>query len=111
MKSIKNFFKKHNLAIIIILVFVLGLGGGLIGGVATGAYLIDPSFSFSSFGNLDFSTSQYAGQRLVISNARNVIVQQDAKIDETINSVGSSLVGIYKKKPAPAKLSNVFSLE
>jgi serine protease Do len=38
-----------------------------------------------------------------------VIVQQDAKINETINSVGPSLVGIYKKKPAPVALNNVFT--
>lgn len=111
MKSVKEFFKKHNLAIIIIATFVFGFGGGLAGGAVARGYLIDPSLGFLPFGNLDFSTGKYAGQGLVISNAKNVIVQQDAKIDETINSVGSSLVGIYKKKQLPTKPSGVFTLE
>lgn len=111
MKNIKDFFKKHNLAIIIIIAFVFGCVGGLAGGVVARAYLNDSSFAFLPFSNLDFSADQYAGRGLVISNAKNVIVQQDAKIDETINSVGSSLVGIYKKKPAPAKPGDVFALE
>lgn len=111
MKRIAGFFKKHNLATIIIITFVFGLAGGLAGGVVARAYLIDPLFNFLPFGNLDFSTSKYDGQGLVISNAKNVVVQQDGKIDETINSVGPSLVGIYKKKPAPVKSSDVFTLE
>lgn len=94
-----------------VMAVIFGCVGGLAGGVVARAYLIDPSFSFLPFGNLDFSASKYAGQGLVISNAKNVIVQQDAKIDETINSVGSSLVGIYKKKSAPAEPSDVFTLE
>lgn len=111
MKNVKEFFKKHNLLIIIIITFVFGLGGGLVGGVVARVYLIDPLFNFLPFGNLDFSADRYAGHGLVISNAKNVIVLEDAKIDETINSVGSSLVGIYKKKPVPAKPSDVFAPE
>ncbi|KKR91261.1 MAG: hypothetical protein UU95_C0009G0005 [Parcubacteria group bacterium GW2011_GWC2_42_12] len=111
MKYIAEFFKKHNLATIIIITFIFGCGGGLVGGAVARGYLIDPLFGWSSFGNLDFSASKYAGQGLVISNAKNVIVQQDTKINEIIDSVGFSLVGIYKKKPAPAKLNDIFTLE
>lgn len=111
MKRIKEFFKKHRWVTIVIIIFMLGLGGGLAGGIMARVYLIDPLFSFLPFGNLDFSNARYAGQGLVISNPKNVIVQQDAKIDETINAVAPSLVGIYKKKPTPAKLSKIFTLE
>lgn len=111
MKNIKAFIKKHSLAIIIIATFVFGFGGGLAGGSVARGYLIDPLFGFLPFGNLDFTTSKYTGQGLIISNAKNVIVQQDAKIDETVSSVGSSLVGIYKKKAAQVKPSEVFALE
>lgn len=111
MKNIKAFIKKHSLAIIIIATFVFGFGGGLAGGSVARGYLIDPLFGFLPFGNLDFTTSKYTGQGLIISNAKNVIVQQDAKIDETVSSVGSSLVGIYKKKAAPVKPGEVFVLE
>lgn len=111
MEYIAGFFKKHNLAIIIIMAFIFGWVGGLAGGAMARSYLIDPLFGLTSFGNLDFSAGKYTGQGLVISNARNVIVQQDAKIDETINSVGSSLVGIYKKRSAPVKASDIFTLD
>lgn len=109
MEYIKKFIKEHNLAIIIVVTFIIGLSGGLIGGAAARVY--DPLFGFFPFGNLDFSGGRYAGQGLVISNAKNVIVQQDAKIDETIGSVSSSLVGIYRKKPAPAKPNAAFTLD
>ena len=117
MKYIKEFFKKHNLSVIIVMAFIFGLGGGLIGTIASRAYLVDSLLGFSPFGSLDFSTGRYADQGLIISNAKNVIVQQDTKVDETISSVGSSLVGIYKKPPSKAdkpkliESSKVFQLE
>lgn len=107
MKHSKEFFKKHNLMVIITVALIFGFGGGLVGEIVAKAYLID---GFSSFGNLDFSNNIYRDQGLTISNARNVIVQQDTKINETINSVGSSFVGIYKKQK-PIKTSQVFALE
>lgn len=110
MKYIKIFFKKHQLLALIIIALIFGLGGGIIGQIVTKAYLVDTSYNFSSFGNLDFSQSKFRDQGLVISNARNVIVQQDTKIDETIKAVGSSLVGIYKKQK-PVKAGDVFALE
>lgn len=113
MKIVKDFCRKHNLIVIIIITLVFGLGGGLVGEIAARAYLVDSLYGFSPFSNLDFSSAKYSDQGLVISNPKNVIVQQDAKIDETINSVSSSLVGIYKKPPKGdkqklIKLSNLF---
>jgi serine protease Do len=63
-----------------------------------------------SLGNLDFSSNKYKDQGLVISNAKNVIVQADVKIDEAINSAAGSLVGIYKKQK-PVKPDNIFRPE
>jgi serine protease Do len=96
-----QFFKKHNLLTIILITIILGLGGGFVGEILTRVYLMDTAYNFSPFGNLDFSADIYKDRGIVINNARNVIVQEDVKISETINSVTSSLVGIYKKqKPA-----------
>lgn len=117
MKYFKIFFRKHNLLAVIIIAIIFGLAGGLVGEMVARAYLVDSLYGFSPFSNLDFSTSKYANQDLIISNAKNVIVQQDAKVDETINSVSSSLVGIYKKPPPKGdkqkliKSNNVFKLE
>lgn len=106
----KDFFKKHNLLAIILITFVFGLTGGVVGEILTRVYLVDISYNFSPFGNLDFSSDKYKDGGIIINNAKNVIVQQDAKVGETIDSVGSSLVGIYKKQKT-AKPGDIFAAE
>lgn len=108
MKYIINFFRKHRLVFLIIAVLIFSIGGGIIGELVAKSYLIDVSYNLSALGNLDFSQGKFRDQGLVISNAKNVIVQQDVKIEETINSAGVSLVGIYKKQKL-IKPSNIFS--
>lgn len=104
MNYIKNLFKRHKFVILAIIILILGSAGGIIGGIAARPYFADTSY----FGDLDFSQGKFKDQGIVISNAKNVIVQQDVKIEETINSVSVSLVGIYKKQKL-AKSSNIFS--
>ncbi|MFA6306259.1 MAG: S1C family serine protease [Patescibacteria group bacterium] len=107
MNYIKEFFKKHKFVFLAVIILILGIGGGLFGDIIAKSYLFDASSGFS-FGNFDFSQGQFRDQGIVISNAKNVIVQEDVKIEETINSVGASLAGIYKKQKL-IKSSNVFS--
>lgn len=107
MKYIKEFFRKYKFVFLVLIILILGIGGGLFGSIIVKSYLLDDSYDFS-FGNFDFSQGQFRDQGIVISNARNVIVQEDVKMEETINSVGSSLVGIYKKQKL-IKSSDVFS--
>ncbi len=109
MEHIKEFFKKHKFVFLTVMVLILGIGGGVVGDIVVKSYFFDASYNLSSFGNFDFSQGKFRDQGIVISNAKNVIVQQDVKIEETINSVGASLIGIYKKQK-PAKSSNIFSL-
>jgi len=110
MNKIRNFLKKHNILSIIVVCLVFGVGGGLVGTIIAVNYFISSSYSLSPFGNIDLSQSKYGEQGLVIGNARNVIVQQDAKVNETVGAVSNSLVGIYKKQAA-LKLSDSFVLE
>ena len=109
MNYLKEFLRKHKLFFLIVIILILSIGGGIVGDIVAKSYLIDASYNFSSFGNLDFSQGKFRDQGIVISNAKNVIVQQDVKIEETINSVSASLVGIYKKQKL-VKTSNIFSL-
>jgi len=108
MNYIKFFLKKYKLVFLIAVILILGIGGGVIGGIVARSYFIDASYNLSSFGNLDFSQGKFKDQGIIISNAKNVIVQQDMKIEETINSVSVSLVGIYKKQK-PVEPNNIFS--
>jgi S1-C subfamily serine protease len=98
MKPLKEFLKKHSLPAVIITALIFGLVGGLVGELAARAFLFDSLPGFWPLGSWDFSRGRYAEQGLVISNPKNVIVQQDAKVDGTIASVSSSLAGIYKKQ-------------
>jgi len=102
MKKIIKFFQNHLLVSVIIVALVFGLAGGIAGTLIARSYLIDSSYNFSS--------GKYTDQGIVISNPKNVIVQQDVKIDETIKAVSGSLVGIYKKQQ-PAKSGEAFVLE
>ncbi len=108
MNYIKNFFKKHKLFLLLLTILILSLIGGLISSIIVKSYFLDASYNFSSLNNIDFSQGKFKDQGIIISNAKNVIVQQDVKIEETIKSVSQSLVGIYKKQ----KISQVnnFSL-
>ncbi|MFH0955687.1 MAG: PDZ domain-containing protein [Candidatus Falkowbacteria bacterium] len=108
MNYIKNFFRKHKFVFLIVVILILSIGGGIIGEIVAQSYFIDTAYNLSAFGNLDFSQGKFRDQGIIISNAKNVIVQQDVKIEETINSVGVNLAGIYKKQKF-IKLDNIFS--
>lgn len=108
MDYIKKIFKKHKLVFLTVIILILSLGGGIIGQLVANAYLADNPYNLSAFGNLDFSQGKFRDQGIVINNARNVIVQEDVKTEETVNSVGVSLAGIYKKQKL-VKPSDIFS--
>lgn len=108
--KIKELINKHYFLSIILTVLIFGLAGGIVGGIVGQTYLSDISANLAPFGDLNFSTGKYKDQGIIISNAKNVIVRQDAKIDETINSAGGSLVGIYKKQKA-GKPGGAFALD
>lgn len=97
MNKIKEFFKKRKLFFLSALIFILSVAGGATGVMVAKIYFMDISGNFSPLGNIDFSDGTFRDRGIVISNARNVIVQQDVKIDETIKSAEPSIVGIYKK--------------
>ena len=90
--------QRRGLATVIIIAVIFGLAGGTVGEIVARAYLADSWYGFSPFGNLDLSGGKYGDQGLVISNAKNVIVQQDDKVADALNSARASLVGIYKQQ-------------
>lgn len=108
MSNLKNFFRKYRFVFLTTAVLILGLLGGILGDLLVKPYLIDALFNLSASGNLDFSRGGLDGQRLVIANAKNVIVEQDKKAEETVTSAGLSLAGIYKKEKT-AKPGKAFS--
>jgi len=74
-----------------------GLAAGVLGEIITRVYFLK-DFSipyFSSEVNLEELNSNQSS--LIIRDAKKVVVNQDVKIEETINSLRPSLVGIFKE--------------
>lgn len=91
--------KSFNL-LIIILSFIFGLAGGIIGFLVFKVYFGQNLFGIPLGGEIDFSSGGYKGQSIIIKEPSKVIVNQDAKAAETISSAKNSLVGIFAKKEA-----------
>lgn len=110
MENLKNTFKKNSILLIVIIATVFGLAGGIAGGLSARTYLNDSSYDIPFFGEINFSSGNYKGSSLIIRDAKKVIVEQDTKAQETINSAGMSLVGIFKKPLPKGEKTGNFNL-
>ncbi len=82
--------------ILLVLLSVLsGLLGGFLGLSFYKEYLIKDAYQVPIFGDLNLPRNINDRSNLIIDSPRNVIVEQDIKIRDTINSVHRSLVGIF----------------
>lgn len=88
---------KSALLKIIIIALLFGLAGGIVGDLLARVYLLGSYYNIPIFGDIDFSKSELGQQQLIIRNANKIIIEQNTKVDETVNSAVSSLVGIFKK--------------
>ncbi|MEA3463875.1 MAG: PDZ domain-containing protein [Patescibacteria group bacterium] len=95
-KANKQENRKNGIMLIIILAVTFGMASGIVGELVARSYLSDYNTPF--FGEINFSNENYGGAALIIRDAKKVIVEQDTKIVETINSANNSLVGIFKKQ-------------
>lgn len=96
-----KFFKKkskNNIIVIIVLAVVFGLLGGIVGQLFSKAYLLNGSYQIPYWGEIDFPNNGAPNGSLVISGARKVVVEQDMKLEETISSAQSNIVGIFRKQ-------------
>jgi hypothetical protein len=80
-----------------IFTIVFGLIGGVAGGIISKVYIFDKIYPLPFFGNIDFSGNGYDGSGIVITGAKKVVVEQEARINEIIELSKKSIVGIYKK--------------
>ena len=88
--------KKNGVMLIIILAVIFGMASGVVGELIARSYLLNYNIPF--FGEISFTSGDYGGANLIIRDAKKVIVEQDIKVIETINSANNSLVGIFKKQ-------------
>jgi len=92
--------KKTNNKIILIVVLatIFGMLSGLVGAVIARVYVLEKSFNVPLMGEINLSGNYFGQQGLVIRGAKKVIVEQNIKALETINSADNSIVAIFEKK-------------
>jgi hypothetical protein len=94
-KKIKNSF-----LLTISLATLCGLAAGVCGEIVTRAYVLN-DFPLSQQ-DLNLSNLNNNRSSLIIQDPKNVVVNQDVKVEETINSLSSSLVSVFKEiNPKP----------
>ena len=96
--------RKNGIMLIVILATIFGLLSGIVGGLAGRSYL--DSYYLPFFGEINFSDRDYRGSTLIIRDAKKVIVEQDVKMVEAINSTKASTVGVFKKSAKNLLLTN-----
>lgn len=88
--------RKNNLVITIVVAVAFGLLSGVVANFVFNAYFQD-IYESVFLREIDFSSGNYRGSSLIIREAKKVVVEQNDKIADIINSSQGSLVGIYKK--------------
>jgi len=105
-----NIKKNNNIILIIILAIFFGAFSGIVGEMVSREFLFKNFYNAPFFGEINFSNGEYGKSNLVIRDAKKVIVEQEEKTVETINSAKSVLVGIFKKIKIAENSENIFNL-
>jgi S1-C subfamily serine protease len=112
MRSIKSILEKSRTIILLFFVVVLALLAGVVGELAGRIYLFDDSYNMPFFGNISFTDGNYNGANLAIIGAKKVVVEQNVKVAEAVNSLSNDLVGIFKKiKTTGAEDDSQFNID
>jgi len=101
--------KKNGIILVIALAVIFGLASGVVGELIARSYLLNYNIPF--FGEISFPNGDYGAANLIIRDAKKVIVEQDTKVIETINSANNSLVGIFKKQEQPSSVKLGFKTQ
>jgi len=97
---------KNNFLAVVILSIVGGLVAGVAGGIVTRVYLLkDSSFPYLN-SDVDLGDLNASRPNLIIRDAKKVVVNQDVKVSETIASVQTSLVRVFKEITSAAASKN-----
>lgn len=89
--------KKYHFWIIVLVAVFCGLAAGVLGEIITRVYFMK-DFSVPYLSNdLNVNDLNYNSANLVIRDAKKVVVNEDVKIAETLNSLKPALVGIFKE--------------
>lgn len=92
--------KKYQFWTIVVVAIFCGLAAGVLGEIITRVYFLkDFSVPYLST-DLNVNDLNSNLSNLIIRDAKKVVVNEDVKISETLNSLKPALVGIFKELPA-----------
>lgn len=88
--------QKNSLLPVILIAFVCGFIAGIAGEIITRVY-ISNDYSIPYFYNeVNLGDLNYNRSGLIIRDPKKVVVNQDIKVEETINSIRPAIVGIFR---------------
>jgi len=94
---------RNKIIIIVSLATIFGFSSGIVGFIFARAYLFEKVFNIPFLGSeISFMDSSSNGSSLIFRNPKKVIVEQNTKVIETINSSRGSIVGIFKESKQAA---------
>ena len=88
---------KKNTILIISLSVVCGLAAGVFGGIITHNYISNSISSPYTNQEVNLTNLNNANSNLVIQDPKKVVINQDQKISETISSLSTSMVSVFKE--------------
>jgi len=86
---------KNKFIVLILIVTVFGLMSGVVGQMISRAYFFENDFNMPFFGDISFRGDNFNGPNLIIRNPKKIIVDQEVKSLETLESVKPSIMGIF----------------
>ncbi len=86
----------NNRLIIILFLLFICLLSGTVSSIISYSYFFNNIYNLPYFGEIEYNNGLRSG--IVIREAKKVVVEQDAKINEIISNTQTSIVGIFKKR-------------
>ncbi len=89
--------KETSILLLVFLTTIFGLGAGITGTLIMKYSILQDVYDIPFSSEINLTHDKLRNANLVIENAKKIIVEQDEKVYETINSSKNSLVGLFKK--------------
>lgn len=96
--------KYQYIAIILVSTF-FGFISGIAGFLAFRTYLIGSEFNLPFLTDINLTADNTGGASIVISNPKNIVIEQNTKVRETQEAVSKSILAIYKQDQETATTS------
>jgi hypothetical protein len=93
---------KINIIWVIIIAVFFGLAGGIGAIFIARPYLLENIYNLPPTQGTNNSQDSLRQANLIIENAKKILLEQENKVNATINSSQNSLVGVFKKIPETA---------